>query len=388
MTSAALSGGGFVTAPPQSVGDELPAASQSTLLLQKKKEMAEVQQQLDRKKDEFRQRMQRCQEKEVELAAKQEGLKEQVRKFDKFLKENDAKRVRANRKAMEEVKLRDQKDRDLQELLVQLQRQQEQKVLLQEELQRKAVCETFLERVCDAQSDQYEEISQIIARYETLEAANQDLRAAMDQQVADAEAQAAELTNYVRKTQTKALEYNSDIAEKQQWLKQKRLELQDTEADLYRHESAAKEGSRQLGEIQMAIHNIYLRCRVRGRQEETGEAAVLEAIKSRVTDLQAIVATLQPYLLQAQAAAAAALEASKQTALDFASRQNDGSPPGARGSVAVAAASTAAQPGTVAYSRAPGGASAAPQSAALQSASGSSPPASVGIGDGSKPRLA
>ena len=79
--------------------------------------MAEVQQQLDRKKDEFRQRMQRCQEKEVELAAKQEGLKEQVRKFDKFLKENDAKRVRANRKAMEEVKLRDQKDRDLQVLL-------------------------------------------------------------------------------------------------------------------------------------------------------------------------------------------------------------------------------------------------------------------------------
>ena len=42
MASAALSGGGFVTAPPQSVGDELPAASQSTLLLQKKKEMAEV----------------------------------------------------------------------------------------------------------------------------------------------------------------------------------------------------------------------------------------------------------------------------------------------------------------------------------------------------------
>ena len=75
MTSAALSGGGFVTAPPQSVGDELPAASQSTLLLQKKKEMAEVQQQLDRKKDEFRQRMQRGQEKEVELAAKEKLVK-------------------------------------------------------------------------------------------------------------------------------------------------------------------------------------------------------------------------------------------------------------------------------------------------------------------------
>ena len=209
----------------------------------------------------------------------------------------------------------------------------------------------------------------------------------MDQQVADAEAQAAELTNYVRKTQTKALEYNSDIAEKQQWLKQKRLELQDTEADLYRHESAAKEGSRQLGEIQMAIHNIYLRCRVRGRQEETGEAAVLEAIKSRVTDLQAIVATLQPYLLQAQAAAAAALEASKQTALDFASRQNDGSPP-ARAAPSPSPPPPPPRSPARSRIRARPAASAAPQSAALQSASGSSPPASVGIGDGSKPRLA
>ena len=97
-----------MTQPP--TNDDLPTASQSTLLLQKKKEMAEVQQQLDRKKEEFMQRMQRCHEKEVDLAAKQEHIKEQVRKFDKFLKDNDAKRVRASRKAAEEEKLREQKE--------------------------------------------------------------------------------------------------------------------------------------------------------------------------------------------------------------------------------------------------------------------------------------
>ena len=36
-------------------------------------------------------------------AAKQEHIKEQVRKFDKFLKDNDAKRVRASRKARREA---------------------------------------------------------------------------------------------------------------------------------------------------------------------------------------------------------------------------------------------------------------------------------------------
>ena len=97
-----ISSSGFVTQPPD---NDLPVASQSTLLLQKKKEMQEVQQQLDRKKEEFRSRMQRCQEKEVDLAARQEDIKEQVRKFDKFLKDNDAKRVRADRKVQEEKKV-------------------------------------------------------------------------------------------------------------------------------------------------------------------------------------------------------------------------------------------------------------------------------------------
>ena len=150
----------------------------------------------------------------------------------------------------------------------------------------------------------------------------------------------------------------------QLWLKQKRLELQDTEADLYRHESAAKEGQPARRDPDGDPQHLPP---LRGRQE-TGEAAVLEAIKSRVTDLQAIVATLQPYLLQAQAAAAAALEAPKQTALDFASRQNDGSPP------ARAAASPSPPPPpprSPARSRirARPAARAAPQSAALQSAS-------------------
>jgi hypothetical protein len=126
----ALVSGAFVTQPP----DELPTASQSTLLLQKRKEMQEVQQQLDRKKEEFRARMQRCQEKEVDLAARQEDIKEQVRKFDKFLKDNDAKRVRADRKVQEEKKALLQKENEKAELLQILREQNEKRAQLKLEV--------------------------------------------------------------------------------------------------------------------------------------------------------------------------------------------------------------------------------------------------------------
>merc|ERR1711907_510706 len=136
----------------------------------------EVQQQLDRKKEEFRQRMQRCQEKEVELAAKQEQIKEQVRKFDKFLKDNDAKRVRANRKAAEEIKLRDLKEQEIKQLNEQLGRNKEQRKQIQETLERSARYEHYLEVVCD-QTEYFQEINDILMRYDTLAAANNDLLA-------------------------------------------------------------------------------------------------------------------------------------------------------------------------------------------------------------------
>ena len=54
-----------------------------------------------------------------------------MRKFDKFLKDNDAKRMRANRKALEEVKLREQKEAEKQQLMKECGLQQKKKEELQ-----------------------------------------------------------------------------------------------------------------------------------------------------------------------------------------------------------------------------------------------------------------
>ena len=80
--------------------------SQSTLLLKKRKELREVDEALEFMKDEFKARMEACDERQREFEKKQGEMKEQVSRFEKFVQENDAKRSRAEGKMKMEAKLR------------------------------------------------------------------------------------------------------------------------------------------------------------------------------------------------------------------------------------------------------------------------------------------
>ena len=127
---------------------------QSTLLLKKQIEVEKVQEDLDVKRRQFADRMAACKLKEEELKKKQQQvnlyepisfslitalclqytyiiiciymyacviefpdhnfqIRDRVGKFEKFIKENDAKRRRAIQKYQTELKLKDQKTREL-----------------------------------------------------------------------------------------------------------------------------------------------------------------------------------------------------------------------------------------------------------------------------------
>ena len=67
--------------------------------------MVEVEHALIAQKEEFQMRMESLQQRTEELDRKEQQLKESLLKFDKFLKENDAKRARAIKKSAEEQEL-------------------------------------------------------------------------------------------------------------------------------------------------------------------------------------------------------------------------------------------------------------------------------------------
>merc|ERR1712098_320412 len=88
----------------------------ATRLLEERREMVEVEQAFVAQKEEFQMRMESLQQRTEELERKEQQLKESLLKFDKFLKENDAKRARAIKKATDEKELCKVKDKEIQKL--------------------------------------------------------------------------------------------------------------------------------------------------------------------------------------------------------------------------------------------------------------------------------
>eukprot|EP00276_Gloeochaete_wittrockiana_P002810 CAMPEP_0184671828 /NCGR_PEP_ID=MMETSP0308-20130426/85733_1 /TAXON_ID=38269 /ORGANISM="Gloeochaete witrockiana, Strain SAG 46.84" /LENGTH=311 /DNA_ID=CAMNT_0027119029 /DNA_START=72 /DNA_END=1004 /DNA_ORIENTATION=+ len=263
-------------------------SSQSTLLLQKKKEMCQVQDELDRKKDEFKERMRLCQEKEKELFGKQQALREQVIKFEKFLKENDAKRTRAQRKAVDEIKLREAKESEIQILEGQLRHLVNVKDTISRTVDKNFKYQRYLESVV-MQSDEFQETTDVVARYATLHGANGDLDVAVQKEMDLIEELKTQLATLIKDKQNNILVSNSEIAELQSKLEETRSSVVAMEQKSVLKEEDANNKNRLLGEIKMSVFNIYIRCQFRQPPEE-GHSLVqfLSQVQQRLLDFKDI----------------------------------------------------------------------------------------------------
>jgi len=275
--------------------------SQSTLLLKKKKEMREVDDSLDFMKHQFKSRMETCEENQRKFEAKQQDLKENVLKFEKFIQENDAKRQRAEVKFKTEARTRTQKEADLRKLSSELEEKEAEKAHLLNKLRRLRCYREYLESIVDQGPDrrsEFEEVEDLLNRYQTLERANYDLVTLVDKGTKDMDELRKKLQELRLGTQNSALVGNSDIHRRQ-------MELEEIRAHVKRatdfHESGAKrhnDETREMGQVIMGIRNVYNRCSSTSRvkiklETKEGENSKLDGclkfICEKIVDLSEIV---------------------------------------------------------------------------------------------------
>lgn len=271
--------------------------SQSTLLLKKRKEMREVDEALELMKEEYKRRMESCEERRTQFEFKQAKMREQVLKFEKFIQENDAKRQRAESKAKQEKKLYEQKCQEMNSLGERIDELIASQKDLELQLQKKSRYREYLELFLEAGDGSYEEVSDVLNRYKTLKDANADLMKGVDMLENDVDESRTKLQTLKIETQNQLLVNNSLFQQHQKALEEKRAHTKSEEEEKNLNEDVAKNVARETSQVVQSIKNVFNRCQATVRNKSQFQFAAkdsnvselltfqLDIIHARVSDL-------------------------------------------------------------------------------------------------------
>ncbi|EGZ21326.1 hypothetical protein PHYSODRAFT_488998 [Phytophthora sojae] len=238
----------------------LDHVSPATRLLEKRRQMFEVQEALDAQKEEFARREDAFHRREEGLRKKDLELQESLIKFNKFLQENESKRNRAVKRASDEVKQRMNKEQEVARLQTQLAALQRESDALGAQVRHHLKYTRYLELVQEAVPEDYPEVSDLVNRYHTLRETNRDLSQNQITHEEESESKRLEFAAFQKERANEILTFNNRIAALQRALEREELlgvRLQhETDASL----RATTQKTLALGQIIMAIGNLLQRC--------------------------------------------------------------------------------------------------------------------------------
>ncbi|XP_074829395.1 cilia- and flagella-associated protein 73 isoform X1 [Natator depressus] len=228
----------------------------ATRLLEKRRELAEVEEALLAQKEEFQMKMESLQQRRKELQHKEGQLKEAIFKFDKFLKDNDSKRSRALQKVSEQREQVVQKVVEAMQLRQEIARLLVERDRLQRHLEAHAIFRSYLQGVLE-KTEQFHEIQALIDRFRTLTATNVAL---VQQDLGSREAMAekrAQLQQYLEQSNNEIMQLNNQLAMLQAQREEARAKVHQWESKWTEIQNTATKKTLQLGQIKMAALNLF-----------------------------------------------------------------------------------------------------------------------------------
>eukprot|EP01112_Ceratiomyxa_fruticulosa_P007693 TRINITY_DN1995_c0_g1_i2.p1 TRINITY_DN1995_c0_g1~~TRINITY_DN1995_c0_g1_i2.p1 ORF type:complete len:317 (-),score=64.19 TRINITY_DN1995_c0_g1_i2:129-1079(-) len=258
-------------------------------LLEKKKEIAEVQSALEAQKDEYEVRQSVLKQRDETLQHRGHSLQESFLKFNRFLLDNDTKRAKAERRIVEEKGQQEIKEVELgsmMEVLRKLEIDREEKSKLLESM---TMYQKYLQTVVES-TEEFKEVKTLIERWGTLQQTTQQLQKTTAQHLQDTETARVSLLRYSEEKTNEILDLDNKIAKLQQTLEsiQEKVRLGQAEND--ETSESAVEKCLQIGQIRMAIDNIFRQVVEHGNYvvRKTDTLQQLQYITNSLIDLQDI----------------------------------------------------------------------------------------------------
>lgn len=224
--------------------------------------MYEVQEEFERAKEEEREKEKEFKEKEQSIRSHDLLVQQTLIKYNKTLQENEAKRSKAEKKFEEENKLKKAKDDRILELNHEIQVLNERANKLERDVNKMKKYEEFLERVRERNQDEFQDISDILSRYNTLRTSYNDLISKRQKFEEELQEIKAARDSYEKARKDEVLTLNNDIANLQKRIETTDLKKTELQKNLETASRDATEKDLELGIMITAIENLFYRCSV------------------------------------------------------------------------------------------------------------------------------
>lgn len=267
--------------------------TQATQVLEKRRELEEVEKARKAEKEEFRMKMESLAARRDEIEMRENQLKESLMKFDTFIKENDAKLVRARNKAMAERDMIRQKEGEIARLLQEKEGLHNQLSELKHKVERYGLYNDYMHAVRTAGG--YEEPRSIITRHKTLTSLLVQLRQKEKTRATTLETLRQSLATYREDLEDRLMLLHNTISGLQKTLDHKEADTIHAEKEFNTLVSAAAEKTLLIGKIQMAARNMYTLVRTR-----MGHRADSEDFMEQMTEVDDYVSDMNKVLPEIQ----------------------------------------------------------------------------------------
>lgn len=274
--------------------------SQSTLLLQKRKEMVKVDNELEEMKRQYERRMRVCYTKQKDFEAKKRELSHSVEKFKRFIQENDHKKQVAMNKEKTELKQKEEYEKELQKLMRDQLELKRDKGRLRAAHANLFKYQKYLEATVEVSAEQYEEVEDILNRHKTLATTQADLKESLAEETERLEELRVAVSSLKRDTQNTILVQNSEIHRHQKHIEALRSQSVQMDTQREKEDRSAFLKLREYGQVMMSIKNLHQRCLAKRHKRTVKrlpmgapEAAVTKDLKDKLNYIQNRMVMLQ-----------------------------------------------------------------------------------------------
>jgi vacuolar-type H+-ATPase subunit I/STV1 len=234
--------------------------SPATRLLEKRRQMFEVQEALNSQKEEFGRREDAFRRREDGLRRKDLELQESLIKYNKFLQEIEQKRIRASKRIAEEKKQREILEAKIKVLETTYKGTLEEETKKKAELEKNQKYQNYLEGVVDQNSKFFKNIPDVLKRYDDLSKSYEELAKKQNSDELKADQMNRDCSEALKQKENQAFNVNRSITEMKMQVTHYKSMRKDLQVEV---DEATKEAADKLlgmGQILSSVSNILFRC--------------------------------------------------------------------------------------------------------------------------------